>query len=64
MQHSQGQTATTRRNCEFELVFSQKADSIEIARGAERRIKSWKRSDFIEKIISEGRISFLDDVGH
>ncbi len=56
VQHHQGQTATTKRLGKFELVFSQEFSSLAEARLAERRVKEWKRRDFIEKIIRDGRI--------
>lgn len=55
-QHQQGQTATTKRLGEFELVFEQEFSSLAEARAAERRLKRWKRRDFIEKIICDGKI--------
>lgn len=39
-----------------DLVFSQEFDSIVEAGIVERKIKSWKRKDFIEKIVREGVI--------
>jgi len=57
-QHDIGHTPTTKRLGLMKLVFSQKFDNLDTARKVERRIKSWKRKDFIEKIIQEGKIKF------
>jgi putative endonuclease len=60
-QHARGQTHTTKRIGDtFELVFTQKFDSIDQARKVERKIKSWKRKDFIQKIIKDGKITSVD----
>jgi len=54
--HNLGKTTYTSRNRPFELVFQQKFESVSKARTIEQRIKSWKRRDFIEKIITDGGI--------
>jgi len=59
-QHKRKHTATTRRLGDFEVVFVKEINSLEKARWAERKIKSWKRRDFIEKIVKDGKISFLE----
>lgn len=60
-QHLNGHTASTKRlGSDPDLVFYQEVDSLSAARRAEYRIKSWKRKDYIEKIISDGKITFLD----
>jgi predicted GIY-YIG superfamily endonuclease len=43
----------------MKLVFSQEVSSLKTARMAEAKIKSWKRKDYIEKIVREGTIRFL-----
>ncbi|MEK7631967.1 MAG: GIY-YIG nuclease family protein [Patescibacteria group bacterium] len=58
--HQQGNTATTRRMGHWTLVFSQEYATLAAARRIERKLKSWKRKDFIEKIISEKYIR-VDD---
>lgn len=58
-QHNAGHTQTTR-NSSWKLVFHQGTQSILKAREAEKRIKSWKRRDYIDRIVREGKISFLD----
>lgn len=56
IQHNSGHTHTTCRMNNLELVFTQEFETLEKARQIERKIKSWKRKDFIEKIISDGFI--------
>jgi putative endonuclease len=58
-QHSHNHTRSTANLGKFELVFSQQIPDLKTARSAEKRIKFWKRRDFIEKIVEEGEISFL-----
>lgn len=55
-QHKSGHTYTTRRMSNVILVFSQEFSHIKEARIVEKKIKSWKRKDFIEKIIKDGFI--------
>ena len=55
-QHNHRHTHTTARMEKLELVFSQGFDTLETARIVEKRIKSWKRKDFIRKIITDGFI--------
>jgi len=38
------------------LVFSQEVKSLSLARGLERKIKNWKRRDYIEKVVKDGYI--------
>jgi len=54
--HNNGYVYYTKRNLPFELVFKQEYPSLAIARKIEYRLKRFKRRDFIEKIIQEGRI--------
>lgn len=61
-QHQLGHTHTTKRLGKLKLVFSQDVKSLKIAREAERRIKNWKRRDFIDKIVKEGKIKFLEGI--
>lgn len=58
-QHKSGSTKTTKSG-DWELVFSQTTETINQAREAEKKIKSWKRRDFIDRIVHEGRVTFLD----
>lgn len=55
-QHRSGHTNSTKRLGNFNLVFSQEFSSLNKARWVEKRIKSWKRRDFIERIIKDGYI--------
>jgi predicted GIY-YIG superfamily endonuclease len=59
MQHRQEKHHSSKRFPSPQLVFEQKFDSIEIARKIERRLKSFKRKDFIKKIIKDGVIRSL-----
>ena len=56
-QHASGNTSTTKRMGIIALVFSQEFPTLQEARKVERKIKSWKRKDFIEKIIIDGKIT-------
>ncbi|MDP3956691.1 MAG: GIY-YIG nuclease family protein [bacterium] len=56
LRHRQGSTHTTKRMKNPHLVFSQKYESLEIARRIERKIKKLKRRDYIEKMVSGGYI--------
>lgn len=63
-QHLSGHTPTTKRLGEdFDVVFQQEVSNIKLARNIEKRIKSWKRKDYIMKIISDGKITFLNNKG-
>ena len=55
-QHLSGHTYTTARMSDFDLVFSQKFNSLEESRKIELKLKKLKRKDYIEKIIKEGYI--------
>ncbi|MCE7936421.1 GIY-YIG nuclease family protein [Candidatus Saccharibacteria bacterium CPR2] len=60
-QHRSGYTpSTVRLGDECILKFSQEFSSIKIARKLENKLKSWKRKDFIEKIIKDGYIKSVD----
>jgi len=52
IQHRNGHTQTTRNMNGFNLVFKQEYATLEEARFVEKKIKKFKRKDFIEKIIS------------
>lgn len=60
-QHNQGAVKSTKHRRPYKLVFYQEFADIEIAYKIEGKIKSWKRKDFIEKIINEGKIRILGD---
>ena len=55
-EHNLGHTLFTKNNRPYKLVFTQEFKDISKARTVERKIKSWKRRDFIEKIIKDGKI--------
>ena len=56
-QHNSGQTPTTKRFGKIKLVFMQEFPSLQAARQAEKKIKTWKRRDFIERIIEDGKMN-------
>ena len=60
VQHKNGNVPSTKRLGVFNLVFVQEVGNIKLACSAEKKIKSWKRRDFIEKIIKDGKFSALD----
>lgn len=57
-QHNSGNVASTKYKRPYKLIFSQEFKDIQQARKVEKKIKSWKRRDFIEKIIEDGYIKY------
>lgn len=55
--HKSGNTHTTQRMGKLEMKFNQWYDSLEDARRVERKLKGLKRKDYIERIISDGKIT-------
>ncbi len=55
-EHNSGRSTYTKRNVPYKLVFTQEFDSTSTARTVELKVKSWKRKDYIEKIIRDGII--------
>ena len=53
--HNSGRVKATKYKRPYKLVFKQEFGDIKKAHQAELKIKSWKRRDFIEKIIKDGR---------
>lgn len=58
-QHRCGNTKTTKRLRCNKLIFKQEFESLTLARKVERKIKFWKRKDYIEKIIKDGKIKYF-----
>ena len=58
--HQQGGVPFTRRNLPVELVLAQQCSNMKVAREIEKKLKGFKRRDYIEKIVLEGRIKLLD----
>jgi predicted GIY-YIG superfamily endonuclease len=58
--HQQGGVPFTSRNLPLELVLAQRCPNMKIARAIEKKLKGFKRRDYIEKMVSEGRIRLLD----
>ncbi len=57
--HCSGMVKSTKGKIPYRLVFSQEFRDTKEARLYEMKIKSWKRRDFVEKIISDGKISTI-----
>ena len=55
-QHLGGHTQTTKNKKIYNLVFKQELSTLLEARRIERKIKNWKRKDYIEKILNDGYI--------
>lgn len=55
-QHANNHTQTTSRMKEPKIVFMQEYPTLAEARKIERKIKSFKRKDYIEKIVKDGYI--------
>lgn len=54
--HQKGLTPSTKRFGGLKLVLHQKYDSLSEARKVEKKLKNYKRKDFIAKIIRDGVI--------
>lgn len=54
--HILGHTKTTHRLVPEEIVLQQKYKTLQEARSVERKIKNFKRRDYIEKMIKDGYI--------
>ncbi len=55
-QHKLGHTQTTKNMDEPKLVLVQEFKSLTMARKIEMKIKKMKRKDYIEKMVTNGRI--------
>lgn len=55
-EHKSGQTHSTKRMGDLDLIFTQKYSSLDEAQSIERKLKKLKRRDYIEKIVKEGFI--------
>ncbi|MCD6422375.1 GIY-YIG nuclease family protein [bacterium] len=55
-EHERGKHRFSKTLGKFKLVFAQHFKSIRIARQKERKLKRWKRREYIEKIIEDGKI--------
>jgi len=54
-QHNSGNVQATKYKRPYKLVFFQEFASSREASMAEKKIRSWKRKDFIEKVIESGK---------
>jgi len=59
-QHRRGSVRTTRRLLPVEVMFRQECDNVQLAKKVERKMKSFKRRDYIENMISDGHIKILE----
>jgi putative endonuclease len=55
-QHNSGNVKATELKRPYRLVFQHEFKDIYEAKKIERKIKNWKRKDFIEKIVRDGFI--------
>lgn len=55
-EHKQGKHYSSKRFPNPQLVFKQEFNDIKSARSIERKLKSFKRRDFIEQIVKDGVI--------
>ena len=55
-QHRKGLTYSTKRLGNISLIFSQEYSTLKDARSIERKLKKFKRKDYIEKVIKDGYI--------
>ena len=55
-EHNSGKSRYTKLTKPFKLVFSQEFDSFIQAQHIERKLKSFKRRDILERIIKDGYI--------
>ena len=59
-EHNNGKVFSTQPLRPFKLMLKQEYPTLSLARKTERKLKSFKRKDFIEKIIREGYITRAD----
>lgn len=55
-QHNGGNVKATRYRCPYKLEFSQEYPDTITARRIECKLKKWKRRDYLERIIKDGKI--------
>jgi putative endonuclease len=58
-QHNGGHTHSTARMGELQLASSQEFDTLKEARYIEKRLKKFKRHDYIEKVVKDGYVKIL-----
>lgn len=58
-QHRSNQSPTTKRLKAYDLVFYQEYSSLLDARKIEKKIKLWKRKDYIDRIIKDKCIRIM-----
>ena len=57
-EHLSGKVYTTKRMLPIKLAFKQKYPTMHEAKQVERKLKSFKRHDILEKIIKDGVIKY------
>lgn len=55
-EHNNKKELSTKYNAPYRLVFNQEFETISEARKIENKLKHYKRSDFIDKIVSDGYV--------
>ena len=58
-EHCCGKVTSTRSYLPVQLVFKHECVTYKEARALEKRLKQFKRKDFIEKIVREGKITSI-----
>lgn len=61
-QHQSGNVKSTRNLRPLELAFYQSCKSINIAGLIEKKLKKFKRKDFIDKIIQDHEIKLINKI--
>ena len=54
--HNAGKVSYSKKYRPWKKVFEQEFENRTIAQAVERKLKSWKRRDYLEKIIADGHI--------
>ncbi len=57
IEHNSGHTRHTREQGPFELIFKQEYPNLIISRNVERWLKKQKSHTFLDKVISDGKIT-------
>lgn len=54
--HNSGKVQSTKNNRTWEMIYSEKFDTLSEARKRERQIKNWKSRSAIERVVKKGPI--------
>jgi len=63
-QHQTGNIKSTKNLRPLKLAFSQACKNIQIAKVIEKKLKKFKRKDFVDKIIKDGKIKLIDRINN